>query len=139
MRWFRKWLGRGIALIVGGGTLWAVYMADRGDLVTIRQVSRHVPGGDAGLHVMVMGALVLAFSFGFADARVAGRRLGVAGIALLVTLFATAEELHQLLQPWRRFSLRDLFFSYLGIALATALIWLVTRSVRAVGERDLDR
>lgn len=138
MRRFRKWVARGIALIVGAGTLWAIYMADRGDLVTIRQVSRYVPGGDGGLHVMVMGALVLVFSLGFADARVAGRRLGVAGIALLVALFATAEELHQLLEPWRRFSLRDLFFSYVGIALATALAWIITRSVRPAAERDLD-
>ena len=136
MRPNAKRIARVIAVLLGVGTLWAVYMADRGDLVTIRQVSQFVPGGDAGLHVTVMGALTLWFVLGFADARVAGRRLGLLGITLLVTLFATAEELHQLLQPWRRFSFRDLFFSYLGIALVTASVWIISRSTRSSRDRE---
>jgi VanZ family protein len=92
-------------------------MANQGDVVTVRQVSRHVPGGDAGLHVVVMGALTFSLALAFAGARFWGHRLGLWGIVALVGLFATLEEWQQMLQPYRRFSLRDLFFSYLGILL----------------------
>ena len=116
-----------IALVIGLGTLWGIVLADQGDYLTIRQFSRYVPGGDAGLHVTVMGVLTLVFSIGFADSRIAGRRLGLAGIVLLVVLFATGEELHQLIQPYRRFELRDLLFSYLGIGGAALLALYLER------------
>ncbi|MFP6639336.1 MAG: VanZ family protein [Myxococcota bacterium] len=120
-------VSRVFALLLGLGTLWGIVLADQGDYLTIRQFSRYVPGGDAGLHVGVMGGLTLAFSIGFADARIAGRRLGVIGVVLLIVLFATAEELHQWFQPYRRFTLRDLLFSYLGIGLAALLVLGIRR------------
>lgn len=116
-------VSRLIALLLGAGTLWGIVLADQGDYLTIRQVSRYIPGGDAGLHVGVMFALTLTFAVGFADARIAGRRLGLVGIVVLVALFATAEELHQLAEPYRRFTIRDLFFSYLGIGLGALVAW----------------
>lgn len=124
-------LSRAAALVLCAGTAWGIGMANQGDFVTVRQVSRYVPGGDAGLHIVVMGSLTFALGFAFADARFLGRRLGVWGIVGLMSLFATLEEWQQMLQPYRRFSLRDLFFSYLGIFLAALgvafLKWFLTR------------
>lgn len=110
-------LSRTLALVLCAGTAWGIGMANQGDFVTVRQVSRYVPGGDAGLHIVVMGSLTFALGLAFADARFRGRRLGVWGIVALMGLFATLEEWQQMLQPYRRFSLWDLFFSLLGILL----------------------
>ena len=106
-------------------------MANQGEVATVRQVSRYVPGGDAGLHIVVMGSLTFALGLAFADASFWGRRLGVWGIVALMGLFATLEEWQQMLQPYRRFSLWDLFFSFLGILLGALgvvfLKWLFAR------------
>ena len=119
-------LFRWFALFLCVGTGWGILLANQGDILTIRQFSKHVPGGDAGLHVVVMGALTLVLGLAFSEARLFGFRLGFSRVVGLMLLFATLEEWQQRLQPFRRFSLRDLFFSYLGIALAVGF-WTVGR------------
>ena len=119
-------LFRWLALFLCVGTGWGILLANQGDILTIRQFSKHVPGGDAGLHVVVMGTLTLVLGLAFSEARLFGFRLGFSRVVGLMLLFATLEEWQQRFQPFRRFSLRDLFFSYLGIALAVG-VWTVGR------------
>ena len=119
-------LSRWLALFLCVGTAWGIFLANQGDILTVRQFSRYVPGGDAGLHVAVMGTLTWVLGIAFSEARLFGFRFGFSGILALMIVFATLEEWQQRLQPFRRFSLRDLLFSYLGIALG-ALIWMLGR------------
>ncbi|MEE3327402.1 MAG: hypothetical protein VX252_08715 [Myxococcota bacterium] len=123
---FSRWL----ALFLCVGTAWGIFLANQGDILTVRQFSRHVPGGDAGLHVAVMGTLTLVLGIAFSDAHFFRYRVGFSGILGLMLVFATLEEWQQRLQPFRRFSLRDLLFSYVGIALG-ALAWLLWRRLVA--------
>lgn len=120
-------LFRGLALFLCVGTAWGIVLANQGDILTVRQFSKHVPGGDAGLHVAVMGTLTLVLGLAFSEARVFGSRLGFSRIVALMIAFATLEEWQQRLQPFRRFSFRDLLFSYLGIALAVLVFMLGRR------------
>lgn len=119
-------VSRWLALFLCVGTAWGIFLANQGDILTVRQFSRHVPGGDAGLHVVVMGTLTLVLGIAFSEARLFGFRLGFSGILTLMLVFATLEEWQQRLQPFRRFSVRDLLFSYVGIALG-ALVWIWAR------------
>ena len=83
---------RVVALLLCAGTAWGILMVNQGEVATVRQVSRYVPGGDVGLHVVVMGALTLSLGLGFSDARLRGHRIGIWGIVALMGLFATLEE-----------------------------------------------
>ena len=123
-------LFRWFALFLCVGTAWGILLANQGDILTVRQFSKYVPGGDAGLHVVVMGTLTLVLGVAFSEARLVGFRLGFSGVVGLMLLFATLEEWQQRFQPFRRFSLRDLLFSYLGIALAVG-VWAIGRRWRA--------
>lgn len=128
---------RVLALALGLGTIYGILLANQGDLLTIRQVSRYIPGGDAGLHLVVMGALMLFLSLGFEGSRVAGRRVGTLTLLVVMWLFATGEEFQQMHQPYRRFSLVDLFFSYLGIGVGASIAILIRRVQRWLGSESL--
>ena len=128
---------RALALVLGLGTIYGILLANQGDLLTIRQVSRYIPGGDAGLHLVVMGALMLFLSLGFEGSHVAGRRVGILTLLVFMWVFATGEEFQQMRQPYRRFSLVDLFFSYLGIGVGASIALLIRRVQRWLGSESL--
>jgi VanZ family protein len=85
----------------------------------------HLPGGDKAGHFLILGAVTFLVALGFTSARIRGRRLGVAGCALLVGAVVTVDELLQLLLPYRSFSWGDLLANWLGILTFGALAWLV--------------
>ncbi len=74
-----------------------------------------VPFADKLAHFCLVGilAFLLNSALGAVTVRVAGQ-LMLKGNLFLVAL-ATVEELSNLIQPFRGFSLGDLFFNYLGI------------------------
>ncbi|MDH3717540.1 MAG: hypothetical protein OES79_05405 [Planctomycetota bacterium] len=76
---------------------------------------KQVPFADKIAHFSLVGilSLLLNSALGAATVRVAGQTL-LKGNAFLVVL-ATVEELSNLIQPCRGFSLADLLFNYLGI------------------------
>ena len=83
---------------------------------------RDIPGQDRTGHFVVMGLLCLCVNLGFADARIAGRRLGTPIVTLLVFLGVTLEEYTQALIPRRSFDPLDLLAGYAGIAIAAVAV-----------------
>jgi VanZ family protein len=69
-----------------------------------------------------MGLLSGVVCWAFADARLAGVRLGVLGVTLLLGIAVGLEELSQGWIPGRTVSLTDLLAGYLGIVIAAALV-----------------
>jgi VanZ family protein len=94
-------------------------------------VSR-LPYKDAGAHFLIMGGLAAAVCWAYADSRLAGIRLGVLGVSLILGIAVGLEELSQAFFPGRSVTLKDLLAGYLGIGLAaasvTAVRWMRGRS-----------
>ena len=92
---------------------------------------RQIPGGDKTAHFLLVGvlALLLNSAMNASTVRIAG--LTFLKGNLILVLLATAEEMSNLVQPGRSYSLVDLQFNYLGIF---ACGWLSMLVVRAQGE-----
>jgi len=75
-----------------------------------------LPGRDKSAHFVLMGGLALLAVLGFADTRVAGRRVSAAAVLSVVVALVAVEEGIQHWLPLRAFSLEDLAWSLAGIA-----------------------
>jgi VanZ family protein len=121
---------RWLALAFGAFVLGISVLASTGLRGDIARLAAGVPGGDVTGHFLLMGLLAFFVVLGFSRVRVARRRLGVLGSALIVSALVTLDELAQLLLPARRFSLVDLAASYAGIVVFTLLAWLIVARLR---------
>jgi hypothetical protein len=94
---------------------------------------RQLPGGDKTAHFLLVGvlALLLNSAMNAATVRVAG--LTFLKGNLILVLLATLEELSNLIQPGRTYSLLDLQFNYLGIfAFGWMSLWFAKRQARVI-------
>ena len=112
-----------------------VVMADLGGGEVIINRVRGVMG-DKVAHLLLAGVLTLSLNLAWPDwwVRFAGLRLRVGTLAVFVV--GTLDELSNLLLARRSFSLLDLAFNYLGIALFAALAWLLIELVRCGSRRE---
>ena len=89
---------------------------------------QQIPGGDKTGHFVLMG--LVSFVTVAAAIRMGNRSIRTkvfSGFGLAV-LFATLDEVLQLVLPRRTFSWIDLFASYAGVAVFGALAWALVRS-----------
>jgi hypothetical protein len=94
-----------------------------------------LPYKDAGAHFIIMGMLAATVCWAYADARIAGVRLGVLGVSLILGVGVGLEELSQGWFPGRSVTLKDLLAGYLGISLAAAVV-AGLRGWRAAGSES---
>ena len=94
----------------------------------LARLVQQIPGGDKTGHFVLMG--IVSFVTVVAAIRLGTRspRANVMIGFILVGVFATLDEVLQLVLPRRTFSLSDLSASYAGVVVFGALAWALVRS-----------
>ena len=101
--------------------------------VTIAHLVQQIPGGDKTGHFVLMG--LVSFVTVAAAIRLGNgsmRTRGLSGFGLVV-LFATLDEVLQVVLPRRTFSWTDLSASYAGVVVLGALAWVLVRPTDSSG------
>lgn len=99
-----------------------IFLANTGRLGPIAELIRQNPYGDAVMHAVLMGFLLIAV-----NAMLSGREVRIGTVSLLwatilVVLFVVSEETTQLYLANRTFSLIDLGADFIGIGVAGIFI-----------------
>ena len=123
----RAQLTRWLAVAFGAFCVSLSVLASVGYRRQVSNLCRHVPGADLTGHFVLMGLLAFFAILGFGSTRIAGRRLGSLGCALVVAGLVTIDECIQSFVPARSFALSDLAASYAGIIAFGSVAWLVRR------------
>lgn len=112
-------------------------LANLGYAPRLFRLASLLPGRDFTGHFLLMGMLSFFVNMGLASQRVLGRRLGVAGLTLILLVALALDEASHLLLSHRAFEWSDLAASYAGaLVFAAVAAWLQSR--RSAADPALD-